>query len=164
MALPDFVQDHLGSEGGGASASSSSSSAANNEVQGAASLPHTATGGCPLDLASNSHPEFGPSQCSANSYKKNRRQQDLSGLNIQGASCSQAAVALPDFLSDGPMQCSSNMTDGGILNSSAPPFGNGVTGSSGTGSLRSSSVGRNVESLAQEVERLRRELAEKNRR
>jgi len=150
IALPDFVQDHL-------------------VLEAESSQGHNSDAPLDLSVLHQVLPEFTSSQ--RNSI--GRRMEDESRNADGGAyahssnSTSQSqSTTLPDFLSDGPMYCTSNneTTNSNSNHSSfaiSPCIKSGSPENRSEMNQRSQSV--DTDSQTQQVERLRRELMEKTR-
>ncbi|CAL8097103.1 unnamed protein product [Orchesella dallaii] len=168
MALPDFVQDHLVVE-----------SLAIAEHQNEVGAPHSGASAVDLNVLNEILPDFTTSQSShslpsQSGHSRRRNLQEESATASEVSHGTGGTSALPDFLSDGPMQCtdtngventmsmpgpSSSRSASRILNSNSLTERNRIVDDSSRSTSFDSS-----ETLRSEVERLRRELTERNRR
>ncbi|ODN05564.1 Angiomotin-like protein 2 [Orchesella cincta] len=172
MALPDFVQDHLVVE---------SLAIAEHQNDGGGSQ-HAGASAVDLNVLNEILPDFDftasqpshalPSQ-SGHTRRRNM-QEEQSAAASEVSHGAGGTSALPDFLSDGPMQCtdtnavdnsmsmsgpSSSRSASRILNSNSLTERNRIVDESSRSTSFDSS-----DTMRSEVERLRRELAERNRR
>ncbi|XP_021959994.1 uncharacterized protein LOC110855893 isoform X2 [Folsomia candida] len=161
MALPDFVQDHLVLE--------SLAAAAEPSQDMSPSRPHADH---PLDLhvLNDILPDFGGSSSQRNPRGRNSHNSSRRSGHDPLANNLDISIgsALPDFLSDGPMQLNH---DPNTVNSPSPSSGN-------RGSRNRQAVENSLpdvepvrgpsfdskESLRLQIDRLRSEVTEKNRR